>query len=59
MPTLRSSAPAGWRVHDGALADAGLNVMQLAVLRRVARFEGEPRSHIATDLETDLRSVRT
>ena len=70
MAKLRSSAPAMCacttvkkvsralgRSYDSALAEAGLSVTQLAVLRRVVRFEGEPLSHIATDLETDRTTL--
>jgi DNA-binding MarR family transcriptional regulator len=45
------------RRYDAALTGAGLNVTQLAVLRRVVRFEGEPLSHIAMDLEMDRTTL--
>jgi DNA-binding MarR family transcriptional regulator len=45
------------RAFDAALAHAGLNVKQLAVLRAVQRHEGEALSRVAADLSMDRTSL--
>ncbi len=45
------------RVYDAALSEAELSVTQLAVLRRIERFAGEPLSHVARDLEMDRTTL--
>lgn len=55
--TVKKVSRALGRSYDSALADAKLSVTQLAVLRRVVRFEGEPLSHIAIDLEMDRTTL--
>ena len=45
------------RVYDAALAGSPMNVTQLAVLRCIARREGEPLMHVADELEMDRSSL--
>jgi DNA-binding MarR family transcriptional regulator len=45
------------RVYDREISPAGINVTQLAVLRRIARLQGESLARIAEDLEMDRTSL--
>jgi len=45
------------RGYDTALAEAGINVTQWAVMRCIGRHPGVPLSHIAQELELDRTSL--
>lgn len=45
------------RAYDQALAPAGLNVTQLAVMRAVERRQGEPMARVAAELSLDRTSL--
>ena len=45
------------RAFDAALADSGLNITQLAVMRGVLRHPREPLSRVAEDLAMDRTSL--
>lgn len=45
------------RTYDQALAPAGLNVTQFAVMRAVERCAGEPMVRVAEDLSMDRTSL--
>jgi DNA-binding MarR family transcriptional regulator len=45
------------RVYDSALAASGINVTQFAVMRSIARHNGEPLAHIAAELKMDRTSL--
>jgi DNA-binding MarR family transcriptional regulator len=45
------------RTFDSGLADSGLNITQLAVLRAVLRHPHEPLSRVAEDLAMDRTSL--
>ncbi|WP_394841990.1 MarR family winged helix-turn-helix transcriptional regulator [Pendulispora brunnea] len=45
------------RAYDAALAGSGVNNTQLAVLKCIARREGDPLSHIADELEMERSSL--
>ncbi len=45
------------RVYDAGLADAGINITQLAVIRCINRRPGEPLSRVAEELELDRTSL--
>jgi DNA-binding MarR family transcriptional regulator len=45
------------RVYDTALAESGINITQLAVLRCIDRRPGEPLARVAEELEMDRTSL--
>ena len=45
------------RVYDSELADSGINITQLAVLRCISRRDGEPLVRMAEELEMDRTSL--
>ena len=45
------------RVYDDGLADSGINITQLAVLRCINRRPGDPLVRIAEELELDRTSL--
>jgi len=45
------------RVYDAALANSGINITQLAVLRCITRRPGEPLIRVAEELELDRTSL--
>ncbi len=45
------------RRYDDALADSGINVTQLAVMRCISRRRGEPLVRVADELEMDRTSL--
>jgi DNA-binding MarR family transcriptional regulator len=45
------------RVYDAGLADSGVNITQLAVLRCISRRQGEPLVRVAEELELDRTSL--
>lgn len=45
------------RVYDSALASSQINVTQFAVIRCVARHQGEPLARVAEELEMDRTSL--
>ena len=45
------------RTYDVALADTGINITQLAVLRCISRRDGEPLVRVAEELEMDRTSL--
>ena len=45
------------RTYDAALADAGINITQLAVLRCIVRLEGEPLVRVAEELELERTAL--
>jgi len=55
--SVRSTARVLARAFDSALADSGLNITQLAVLRAVLRHPEEPLSRVAEDLAMDRTSL--
>ena len=54
---MRKAARVLARTFDSALADSGLNITQLAVLRAVLRHPYEPLSRVAEDLAMDRTSL--
>jgi DNA-binding MarR family transcriptional regulator len=55
--SVRQAARVLARTFDAALADSGLNITQLAVLRAVLRHPQEPLSRVAEDLAMDRTSL--
>jgi hypothetical protein len=57
--TLRKAARAISRIYDEALAGAGINVTQLAILRAIGRAgdDGAPLSRLAENLVMDNTSL--
>src|SRR5580658_1551319 len=55
--SVRKTARVLARLFDAALADSGLNITQLAVLRAVLRHPHEPLSRVAEDLAMDRTSL--
>jgi DNA-binding MarR family transcriptional regulator len=56
--TLRKATRAGSRIYDDALAAAGINVTQLAILRAIGRAgDGAPLSRLAESLVMDKTSL--
>jgi DNA-binding MarR family transcriptional regulator len=45
------------RVYDSALAPSGINVTQFAVMRGIARHDGEPLVRVAEKLQMDRTSL--
>ena len=45
------------RVYDAALAPAAINVTQFAVMRAIARHDGEPLARVASELQMDRTSL--
>lgn len=45
------------RSYDAALSGSGMTVTQYAVMRCIARRDGEPLAHIAHELELDRTSL--
>ena len=45
------------RVYDAALAPSEINVTQFAVMRSIARHDGEPLARVADDLQMDRTSL--
>jgi DNA-binding MarR family transcriptional regulator len=45
------------RSYDDALAGAGINITQFAVMRCIARRTGEPLSRVAEEMEMDRTSL--
>jgi DNA-binding MarR family transcriptional regulator len=45
------------RIYDSALAPAGINVTQYAVMRSIARHPGEPLARVAAGLTMDRTSL--
>ncbi|HEY4972082.1 MAG TPA: MarR family winged helix-turn-helix transcriptional regulator [Steroidobacteraceae bacterium] len=54
---MRKAARVLARVFDGGLAESGLNITQLAVLRALLRHPHEPLSRVAEDLAMDRTSL--
>jgi DNA-binding MarR family transcriptional regulator len=54
---VRKAARVLARTFDSALADSGLNITQLAVMRAVLRHPAEPLSRVAEDLAMDRTSL--
>jgi DNA-binding MarR family transcriptional regulator len=54
---VRKAARVLARTFDSGLADSGLNITQLAVLRAVLRHPHEPLSRVAEDLAMDRTSL--
>jgi DNA-binding MarR family transcriptional regulator len=55
--TLRKAARAVTRLYDGALAGAGMNASQLAILRSLNRTGPQPLSRLAETLVMDRTSL--
>src|ERR1022692_2002541 len=55
--SVRRTARVLARTFDSALADSGLNITQLAVMRGVRRHPHEPLSRVAEDLAMDRTSL--
>ena len=55
--SVRKAARVLARTFDSGLADSGLNITQLAVLRAVLRHPHEPLSRVAEDLAMDRTSL--
>ena len=55
--SIRKAARVLARTYDAALAPAGMNVTQLAVMRAVLRHPGEPLTRVAEDLTMDRTSL--
>jgi DNA-binding MarR family transcriptional regulator len=55
--SIRKAARVLARTYDAALAPAGMNVTQLAVMRAILRHPDEPLSRVAEDLEMDRTSL--
>jgi len=55
--SVRKTARVLARLFDAALADSGLNITQLAVMRAVLRHPHEPLSRVAEDLAMDRTSL--
>jgi len=55
--SVRKTARVLARRFDSALADSGLNITQLAVLRALLRHPHEPLSRVAEDLAMDRTSL--
>ena len=55
--SVRRTARVLARTFDSALADSGLNITQLAVMRGVLRHPHEPLSRVAEDLAMDRTSI--
>jgi DNA-binding MarR family transcriptional regulator len=55
--SIRKAARILARTYDAALASAGMNVTQLAVMRAVRRHPNEPLSRIAQSLAMDRTSL--
>ena len=55
--SVRRTARVLARTFDSALADSGLNITQLAVMRGVLRHPHEPLSRVAEDLAMDRTSL--
>ena len=55
--SIRKAARVLARTYDAALAPAGMNVTQLAVMRAVLRHPNEPLSRVAQDLAMDRTSL--
>jgi DNA-binding MarR family transcriptional regulator len=55
--SIRKAARVLARTYDAALAPAGMNVTQLAVMRAVLRHPNEPLSRVAEDLAMDRTSL--
>jgi DNA-binding MarR family transcriptional regulator len=45
------------RVYDAALAPSKINVTQFAVMRSIARHDGEPLARVADELQMDRTSL--
>ena len=45
------------RAYDAALAGAGVNITQLAVMRCISRRDGEPLVRVAEEMEMDRTSL--
>jgi len=54
---VRKAARVLARIFDGGLAESGLNITQLAVLRALLRHPHEPLSRVAEDLAMDRTSL--
>jgi DNA-binding MarR family transcriptional regulator len=54
---VRKAARVLARTFDGGLAESGLNITQLAVLRALLRHPHEPLSRVAEDLAMDRTSL--
>jgi DNA-binding MarR family transcriptional regulator len=55
--SIRKAARVLARTYDAALAPAGMNVTQLAVMRAILRHPNEPLSRVAEDLVMDRTSL--
>ena len=55
--SIRKAARVLARTYDGALAPAGMNVTQLAVMRALLRHPHEPLARVAEDLAMDRTSL--
>jgi DNA-binding MarR family transcriptional regulator len=55
--SVRKTARVLARTFDSALAEAGLNITQLAVMRAVLRHPHEPLTRVAEDLAMDRTSL--
>ena len=55
--SIRKAARVLARTYDGALAPAGMNVTQLAVMRALLRHPHEPLARVADDLAMDRTSL--
>jgi DNA-binding MarR family transcriptional regulator len=55
--SVRSTARVLARTFDSALADSGMNITQLAVMRAVLRHPNQPLSRVAEDLAMDRTSL--
>jgi DNA-binding MarR family transcriptional regulator len=54
---VRKAARVLARAFDSALADSGLNITQLAVMRAVRRHPNEPLTRVAEDLAMERTSL--
>ena len=55
--SIRKAARVLARTYDGALAPAGMNVTQLAVMRALLRHPHEPLARVAEDLAMDRTTL--